>query len=250
MDFKYVDIHTHAYEYSIDVIRKYVERGIVLVVVSEDYPSSRITYSLSEKLEGIIPCVGLHPWNIKNEDAVDEALKIVDFALENNIRCLGEIGLDTRFVGDTIEAQRKVLEVFLDAARRYELFVNLHTAGTWAEVLDYLEKWNIRYANFHWYTGPLYLIERIEERGYTISVNPAVKIQHKHRKVVEESSLAILLSESDSPYNYRGMSFTPELVIDVVREIAGIKNLETKKVNKSILDNFLEKYSRVLGITT
>jgi TatD DNase family protein len=239
----YVDAHSHAYEYSEESLASFIrENNLVVVGVSDDYASSLKTLRLSRIFKGkFIPCIGLHPWEVKGQDAIDEARHIVELALEENIRCLGEIGLDTKFVGETIHVQREVFKIFLEAARDYNLFLNLHTAGTWEEVLNMLLKYDIERANFHWYTGPLNLLKEIYDAGYTISINPAVKIQEKHRSVVKYAPLEIILTESDSPYEYRGMRMSPELVAEVVNVIAEIKGVNPEYVRDVVWDNFRRK---------
>jgi TatD DNase family protein len=242
-----VDVHTHLYEYNLEYIASLLsEKPIILVGVSDDYESSLKTIKLQDMLRGrVCGCIGLHPWEVKGKESVDIARHIVELALENNIKCLGEIGLDTKFVGETIEIQREVFKVFLEAARDYGLFLNLHTAGTWEEVLELLIRYDVPAANFHWYTGPLSLLKDIEGAGYTISINPAVKIQAKHRNVVKEAPISMLLTESDSPYEYKGLKLEPSMVEDVVREIALLKSLEEKYVREVIYNNFRIKVSHI-----
>ncbi len=243
----YVDVHSHLYEYDNDYIGELVKRKrILIVVVSDDYESSLRVIELAKSFpQNILPCVGLHPWEVgKKADPVNEANKIVEIALENNVSCLGEIGLDTKFVGDTIEVQRRVFNVFIRAAKEYDLTLNLHTAGTWEEVYEILVRNDIGRAVFHWYTGPLYMLTHLYDAGYFISVNPAIKIQQKHRAVVSAAPLDMLVSESDSPYEYRGIKMTPLLVEDVVKEIAAIKNEDPSYVAKALVNNAWRLFGR------
>jgi len=57
--------------------------------------------------------------------------------------------------------------------------LNIHAAGTWKEVLEYLIKYDINRALIHWYTGPIDLVKEIERLGYYISINPALKVGQK-----------------------------------------------------------------------
>ena len=246
----YVDVHSHLPEYNdADIERILTDMDIVIVSVGDDLESSIRSIEIAEKYKGkVYPCVGLHPWNVKSlREAIDEAKRIVDLALSRNVKCLGEVGLDTKFVGETIEIQREVFRVFLEAARDYKLFLNLHTAGTWEEVFNLLVRYDIAAANFHWYTGPLHLLKDIESAGYTISINPAVKIQAKHRNVVKVAPLSIMLTESDSPYKYRSLELEPRLVADTVAEIAAIKSMETNEVKKLVYENFRKKVLSVIS---
>ena len=239
----YVDVHSHIYEYDVSTIAEFMaENPLIAVGVSDDISSSIKVIRLSKLFQDrLYPCIGLHPWEVKSREAVDEARHIVELALEHGVKCLGEVGLDTKFVGETIELQREVFRVFLEAARDYNLFLNLHTAGTWEEVFGLLVRYDITAANFHWYTGPLHLLPEIEAQGYTISINPAVKIQQKHQNIVKHAPLSIVVTESDSPYEYRGLKLSPAMVIDAVKVISSIKGLDEEYVKSVIWSNFERK---------
>lgn len=247
--YEYVDVHAHLYEYDDNTIREIVSRGdIIIVAVGDDFESSRRIVELSRTYSGsIVACVGLHPWSVKNlGESLKEALNITRLALENNIRCLGEVGLDTRFVPETIDVQREVFKIFLETARDHKLVLNIHAAGTWDEVYRLLLRYDIPYANLHWYTGPLNLLNDLAQNGYSISINPAVRIQEKHQKVVEVAPLEMLLTESDAPYEYRGIRMHPSMVASVVEEIARIKNMETRVVRETVRENFSRMWLRRL----
>jgi len=239
-----VDIHSHIHEFSDEELRTLLGQAenIVIVGVGDDLESSKKVIELSKSYGEIAPCVGLHPWSIKGSEAIKEASSVIKLALENNVKCLGEVGLDTKFVPQTIELQREVFKVFLEAARDYNMFLNLHTAGTWEEVFNLLVRYDVDAANFHWYTGPKTLLKDIETHGYTISINPAIKIQKKHQEIARIAPIEIMLTESDSPYEYRGLRLTPLMINDTIRIIASIKALEVEEIAKIIWSNFAKKY--------
>jgi TatD DNase family protein len=246
----YVDVHSHAHELSSDELTKIFKQiDIVVVGVSDDYESSLKTLELSTRYKSLVPCVGVHPWTVNElggERALKEARRVIELALEKGLKCFGEIGLDTKFVPESIEAQREVFTLFLEAARDNGILLNLHTAGTWREVFELLIRYDIGYANFHWYTGPVDLVKEIAANGYTISINPAVRIQQKHRNIVAVAPLEAMLTESDAPYKYRGMELSPLLVPLVVETIADIKGVDKEYVKKTIAATFREKWGSLL----
>jgi TatD DNase family protein len=58
-------------------------------------------------------------------------------------------------------------------------------------------------AVFHWYTGTSGVLRDIIERGYYISVTPAVEYHEEHRRAVKEAPLDRLLLETDCPVVYQ-----------------------------------------------
>ncbi len=233
----YVDMHCHCHEFSEDEIKSFLDKGINLVCVSDDPLSSNHTLELSRKYHGIIPCIGVHPWEA-HKYSLKNISELVEEALRNDIVCLGEVGLDKLFVPKTYEHQLVLFKYFLNIAKEYDLVLNLHTAGTWREVFDLLIKYDIDKAYFHWYTGPLNLLEQIKEQGYFIGINPAWKIQEKHRKVIEKADIDMIITESDAPYKYKNMVLSPLMVIETVNYIAERKKIDVEYVKQRIWINY------------
>ncbi|NPB00478.1 MAG: TatD family hydrolase [Crenarchaeota archaeon] len=228
-----VDSHCHLHEFP-DITIDKIAREFTVIAVSDDYPSSVKTIELAEKYDSVIPCVGVHPWMVDkiDRDEVEKIEKIVEKAM-----CIGEVGLDTKFVPDTIDRQREIFHHMLRIAREYSLPVNLHCAGTWREVYELVLKYDIDRANFHWYTGPLDLVDDIVEKGFFISINPAVKIQKKHQEVVKKLPLENMLLESDGPYEYRGIRMEPFLIRETVEIVGKIKSIEPSKIVEVCREN-------------
>ncbi len=238
---KIIDVHCHLHEFKPESIREFLSRqdSMIIVAVSEDYASSIETLSLYETFkENIIPCVGVHPWSI-NEKGLEDLDPVIAL-IENNdrIRCLGEVGLDKKFVAKSYDKQVVAFKKFVEIAREHNLVLNIHAAGAWREVFDLLVKNDIEKAVFHWYTGPLDLLNEITNVGYYISINPAVRIQEKHMKILLSTPITHMLAESDGPYKYRGMYLTPLLVPEVYEIISDAKNLDINAVRRILYDNF------------
>ncbi len=237
---RYIDVHSHLHEYNDDEVNRILSAlDVMIVAVSDDLESAKRTIALAREYPGRVkPCLGLHPWSVGEVEApLEQAREIARLAAREGIDCIGEVGLDTKFVAETIDKQRRVFEVFLEAAKELDAFMNLHTAGTWEEVYRLVEQAGVRRANFHWYTGPLHLLEALHTVGYTISINPAVEIQKKHQEVVKKAPLDMMLTESDGPYNYRGLKLSPLMVPHVISKIAELKGLNVYEVEESVRAN-------------
>ncbi|RLG83485.1 MAG: TatD family deoxyribonuclease [Thermoprotei archaeon] len=234
-EYCYVDVHCHCYEYSLDYLQKH--KDFIIVIVSDDVESSIKTIEYAQKLDNIVPCVGIHPWSIE-EAKISDIETISRLIDKYNVKCIGEVGLDTKFVPKTIDKQREFFNKFLQLAKEYDLVMNIHAAGTWNEVLDLLIKNSIEKAIIHWYTGPPNLIDEIASQGYYIGVNPAWKIQKKHREIISLAPISILITESDAPYNYRGLKMEPRMVVDSIKYIGEVKKLHYDDVVKRISNNF------------
>ncbi|MEB3779925.1 MAG: TatD family hydrolase [Desulfurococcales archaeon] len=234
------DMHSHFYEFPSGDVEAILEgdKSLIIVAVSDD------RYSLNETLElyasypdRIVPCAGFHPWSIR-ERSIIEAEYIARMAFRLGLRCIGEVGLDKKFLDlDTWRIQLEVFSLFIDVAREIDAFMNIHAPGAWRDVLRLLVERDVRKAMFHWYTGPLDLIDVIGSHGYKVSINPAIRIQAKHKEVARSTGLEYMVFESDGPYNYRGLRLNPLMVRETIKYVADIKGVSTEEVLQHAMAN-------------
>ncbi|MGC9178961.1 MAG: TatD family hydrolase [Vulcanisaeta sp.] len=228
------DAHTHLHEFLDSRIAKFV-REIIIAAVSDDYPSSKRTIELSNTYENIVPCIGIHPWNV-DKVGFDELRQLEKLLPET--RCIGEVGLDKRFVPQTFNRQVEFFQVFINWAKDYDLPLNIHAPDAWNDVLEMIRRADVDRALFHWYTGPLNLIQELRDYGYYISINAAIKIQEKSKAVAREAPLDTILLESDGPYEYRGITLEPPMVKDAASIVAEIKGMGIDDLWNTVSNNF------------
>ncbi|MCX8185127.1 MAG: TatD family hydrolase [Sulfolobales archaeon] len=239
-----VDSHIHLYEYG-DSWVKYCSGRYSMIAVSDDLTSSLETFDICRRCPHAVPAVGIHPWNAGRVSVEDSLKAIEKLVSEYNIYFLGEVGLDRIFHPETFEIQRKLFEGFLRIASEHRLGLSIHAAGAWRDVLDLLRKYEVAAVVFHWYTGPLELIDEIVNEGFFIGINPALFIQKKHEVVVEKAPIEAILTESDGPYRYRGLSLGPELLSDLLEKISQLKHVGVDEVFEQVARNFSKLVSSV-----
>ncbi|MEM1740070.1 MAG: TatD family hydrolase [Desulfurococcaceae archaeon] len=231
-----VDAHIHCTE--LENIDKYANNTeFILVCVADDPNSSREVIEFSKKYSNIIPCIGIHPWNIHEYSLAQIESSLKHLVNNHDVNCLGEIGLDRRFRPHTFDKQLEAFSLFMNYAKEFNLVLNLHAADAWREVFELIYRSNINRAYFHWYTGPLDLLRQIEEIGFYVGFNPAWQIQQKHREILVHANLEYLITESDAPYNYRGLIMTPDLIKKSIEYIATVKKTSVDYVEKVIYSN-------------
>jgi len=235
---KYIDSHCHLYKFNeIEIKRILKNKDIIILSVSEDLESSLKNLVLSQLNENVIPAIGIHPWNI---DKVNEnTFKIIeDIIKDNKIKILGEIGLDKKFKPETFEKQKEIFEKFLNLAKEYDLNLNLHTPNASNEVYDLLIKYDIKKAYFHWYSGDEKLLEEIIDKGYFIGINVATIVNEKYRKYIEITNMKNIITESDGPYNYKGIILHPDMLKDLYKLISDIRKINLEELSNIIQNNF------------
>ena len=234
-----VDAHCHAHAFSDMELKEFSK--IKIIAVSEDVESSGKTIDLSRRFDNIIPFIGIHPWNLESMSAreLEEVLRSLKLGEAMGI---GEVGVDGR-IKKSVQKQIEVFKLFCEVSAELGLPMNIHALGAWDEVFEIMLKMDVRRALFHWYTGPIRLLKDIGEAGYYISINPAVKIQPKHRRILENAELDMIITESDGPYNYRGLKLKPTMISDLIEFISNIKDVDRISLEKIIERNF----ERLLG---
>lgn len=243
-----IDMHAHLHEYSDSEIESMLEADgrLVIVAVSDDLRSAWRTIELWERYpDRIVPCIGFHPWNVK-EGKVWEAWEVLRLAERFGPPCIGEVGLDKRFVDEyTWRVQNAVFDSFLNLAEETAAMVNVHSPSAWKHVawrLSSLEDARIMY---HWYTGPVTLARAIEGYKTFFSINSALRIQEKSVKVATALPLDYIVVESDGPYEYRGLKLSPLMIPGTLKLLAEIKGLPLDDVVDAVARNS----QRIIGST-
>lgn len=228
-----VDAHSHLYGFKNP--EKF--RTITIIVVAEDYHTSLEALRLGEKFDNAFPSVGVHPWKL-SEVSNEEIKNVCMLISRHDVRCIGEVGLDRRYAKNSFERQLEVFETFAKLASEHSLPMNLHCLDAWQKALDVLLKNDVPRALFHWYTGPLDLLEKISSVGYFVSINPMCAIQKRHKEVARAVDINSVLTESDGSYVYRGVKLEPPMVENSLNTIAEVKNLSREIVEETIAINF------------
>jgi TatD DNase family protein len=237
-----IDAHAHLdkYGHQLPAALEEIERhGIFSWAVSMDLPSYRRNLEIGAMSALVLPTFGVHP-----RRAPEYAGRLADLDpwIEQS-PALGEIGLDFHWIEDSSQyaAQRQVFEYFLAAAREQNKIVNLHTKGAEKEILALLERYEIKRAIVHWYSGPLDILGALVDYGADFTIGVEVLTSEKIRRIALAVPLWQILTETDNPGGLQWLNATsgmPEIVLDVVEEIAALKQTTPEAVAQAVEENF------------
>ena len=91
----------------------------------------------------------------------------------------------------------------------------------------------VRRALFHWYSGPVDVLDQILEAGFYVSTGPSVAVSPESRRAMAHAPLARVLIETDSPVRYKdGETFfmaEPKDVTRAWKALAQLKNLDEQE---------------------
>ncbi len=235
---KLIDTHAHLDEIQ-DIegalIRARAAGLRKIVAVGADLGSNKKILEIARSFPDIVfPAVGLHPWRLDGMD-IKANLDFIEKELPNCL-ALGEVGLDWAIQVSRAE-QEEVLGKLLAIATRERKPVLLHARRAWAEAFQLLRSFQIDKAVFHWYSGPLDVLQKILSQGYLISATPAAAYSERHRQAIQNAPLASLLLETDCPEKYRGKESEPKDLWTALHAVAEVKRLKAEEIANQTFSN-------------
>ncbi|MCK3684862.1 TatD family hydrolase [Maribellus sp. YY47] len=151
----FVDIHTHPSHYETDTI-----------TVQNIYPGDGFAAFTGRNFYS----VGLHPWHIGTEDENNEALQLVEEALEfDHVIFVGEAGLDKVCEKDFAE-QSRVFEAQAFIAEEYQYPLIIHCVKAYNEVIALRKKMKPSMTwIMHGYNGSIEITKQMAEMDFMFS---------------------------------------------------------------------------------
>jgi TatD DNase family protein len=103
-----------------------------------------------------------------------------------------------------------------------------------------LQDARIAKAVFHWYSGPLDMLDQILHAGYYVSATPALAYSPPHQAALEQAPLDRILMETDAPVEYHGKVSEPADVLTAIDLLADLKNQPRPDIMAATTRNALD----------
>lgn len=237
-DYFLVDGHAHLNELrdlpeSLQEARAVGVRGIIAVGMDIE-SNEKILQIAGTETQFVYPALGYHPWVIR-EDEIEANLSFVREHAREGV-ALGEIGLDYK-IKVKKELQWKVFGRLLDIGLESEKPVIVHCRFSHRRAFDMVRERKIERAVFHWYSGPLRLLDEIFEAGYLISATPALAYSPPHQEAIKRAPIERILLETDTPVSYQGRESRPKDVRITLEEVSRLKKLDPSLVTERTTQN-------------
>ena len=187
--------------------------------------------------------LGLHP--LMADKHLSELVKFKNNI--DNTSYIGEVGLDFSKEGiSTKELQIESFEYVLKTIVGKKKILSIHSRSAEKDVLEFLKKYQVSSAIFHWYSGSITILKSIVENGYYFSVNNAMINSSTGQKIISAIPLNRLLTETDSPYvSINGVTSKPIDVKVVVKFLANYHHITEQNMEKQITENFYEIINKI-----
>jgi len=254
----YCDFHCHLDDECFEqnrwqIIEQCFSKEVVSIITVAD-PFKKTSLHKTEEILAYHPDIytvcGAHPHQADQYSREIEK-SIFDFLKKEKVIAVGEVGLDFHYDFASRENQINTFKRQIAIARELILPLVIHSRNAEIEVLKILgaEKF-AQPVVFHCFTGNMPAAEEILKRGYYISISGIITFKKaiELQEIVKIIPLKQLFSETDSPYlspePRRGEINTPLNVIEIVKKIAAIKNVDTAQINSAIFENLLHLLSK------
>ncbi|MFA5421374.1 MAG: TatD family hydrolase [Bacilli bacterium] len=247
-----IDTHCHLnhdkfYDNPEKYIAEAMDKGVeAFLVVGYDLKSSRRAAALANRFSNVYAAVGIHPTDIKSrgENDLQEIEKMLDLS---KVVGYGEIGLD--YYWDKNEAEQKAQKEFfikqIETANRHRKPIIVHTREAAYDTHKLLVDNPPKYGGImHCYSGSVEMVSNYVGLGFYISLGgPVTFVNAKTPKEVARATPADrLLVETDSPYlaphPLRGQQNEPSYLPLILAEIASLRGIEEKALDKLTTENF------------
>ena len=246
------DTHCHLFDESFQkdfdaMIKRARKNGVQkFLILGDNLKNSLATVEMIKKDPDFYGAVGIFPCECHGCDLEKTLSEIEKLLSDKAIKAIGEIGLDHHWEKDP--GQLKEQEMFfieqIKLANRYHLPISIHGRDACESIYRILKEYRPeKGAILHCYSFSCEMIEPFLQLGCFISLGGPVTFKNAitPKEVAKKVPLDRLLVETDSPYlapvPYRGKRNEPAYIIEIVREIAHLRNMDEKEIEKTLFDN-------------
>ena len=125
----------------------------------------------------------------------------------------------------------------LGIARESDKPVIIHCRYSHRRAFEMVKEAGVEGAVFHWFTGPIALLDEILATGYFVSATPALIYSPPHQEAIKWAPLERILLETDTPVSYQGKEVRPKDVRISLGEVARLKGLDPFEVSEQTTAN-------------
>ncbi|MCW8806749.1 MAG: TatD family hydrolase [Rhodanobacter sp.] len=243
-----IDSHVHLDAAAFDPDREAViasarQAGVeTMIVPAVDFASWPRIRSLCADHHGLLPAYGLHPMYLA-QHAPEHVDALSSWLDDGDAVALGEIGLDFHLAALDKPLQREYFARQLQLARARDLPVIVHARGALEEVMLTLRQTPGLRGVVHSFSGSEQQAQQLWRMGFHLGIGGPVTYERAQRlhRIVAQMPLEFLLLESDAPdqpdAHHRGQRNEPARVIEVLRQIAGLRGASEDEIASATSEN-------------
>lgn len=255
MKMKLIDVHCHLdkhfYGADIDkIIDRCRENNCKAIAAGVTPQTNRYVLKLREKYPDVVlASLGMYPPdalkkeledNDYDEDLDYDIDKELKFIFENNekIIAIGEVGMDFKD-GTNFKSQEIIFRKTIELAKKLDKPLVIHSRKAEKEVIEILEEYNLKKVIMHCFCGKHSLVKKIRENKWYFSIPTSIVRDQHFQKIVKETPISQLLTETDSPFlsPFRDIRNEPIFVLETLKLISELKRLPLEDTATMIMRN-------------
>ncbi len=261
---KYFDIHSHLYFSDFDsdrdkVIFEMKEKGVFTTSIGTNLETSKRAIDLAEQNENIFASIGVHPSHFAEDFFSDE---FNDLVKNPKVVSVGECGFDYFRVEGNLEEVKKIqTELFhsqIKLAIENGKSLMLHSRSSknsmdaYLDTLEILKRYKKEFGdklfgNAHFFAGNLSVLKDFLDIDFSVSFTGVITFTRDYDELVRFTPLNKIHAETDAPFvapvPYRGKRNNPEYVIEIVKKISEIKNINEDVLKEQLVLNAKKLFS-------
>lgn len=251
-----IDTHCHLNfhnydEDRINVIQRALDANVDRVIIPAiDPPTCEESLELAQRYPGIYVAVGIHPNSTADFSEVHlEAIK--QYAREDAVIAIGEIGLDYHWDKSPADVQKNAFRAQLALAAELQLPVIIHNRDASEDVMAILEDWQATLTGtlqgqpgvLHSFSAPQAVADRALAAGFYLGFTGPVTFKKADdlRQIAESVPLDRILVETDGPFltpePYRGKRNEPAYIPLIVDKLADVKGIAATDMAQITTEN-------------
>jgi TatD DNase family protein len=240
-----IDMHFHVESQfhtpaDIDKTLADIEKNKMLVAVNScDIPGYNESVGICKRSEFMFPGFGILPWYAHQ---FADKLDSIEIPVKE-VGMLGEIGIDYKYSPPEAKPhmQKALYELFLQAAEKHDLIINVHIRGydTMVDAREVMGGYNLKRVIMHSYYDRPEGMKECADRGYYFTIgqiirNPGDRADQVH-SAIREIPDDLLLTETDCvPRNYVPPSVT---LTEVHESLAQFRGISVDELRSQIIQN-------------
>lgn len=240
-------IDTHAHIDMLDdpkrAISEAFENGVGAIIIPGVEPATfDKVVELAQNNENVYAQVGVHPSEAQKFND-DVAKRMIEFAKNEKVVAIGEIGLDYYWDKTFVDVQKRVFKTQIEIAKMLDLPIVVHDREAHGDTFKILEEMNAKKVLLHCFSGSLEFAKECIKKGWFLAFGGVVTFKNarKAREVVKEIPLEFIMLETDTPYltphPFRGSENAPKYIKFSAKEIANLKDMALSEVESITTQN-------------
>lgn len=233
-----------------EVISRAEGSGVTyMVTIADDLYEAKKCQEIAQNNDHIFYTAGVHPHNANAWEHASGKRVIEDFAQDEKMVAVGEIGLDYHYMNSLKEDQIRAFRDQIAIAQELNKPIVVHNRESFEDLLPIIDELKPEKMVLHCCAEKWEDASKILERGYLLGFTGIATYPKSEeiREVIKHCPLEKMMIETDAPYlapdGKRGKRNEPAFVREVAVLVADVKGISVEEVDRVTTENTVHFYA-------